>query len=79
MMMASLETSKTTMLLVTLVVLVMGMVVDGCERRGEELICQGELPTLDEKEVREIKVYERIKSLQVLRRGYYQRGLITVH
>ena len=56
MMMASLETSKTTMLLVTLVVLVMGLVVDGCERKGEELICQGELPTLDEKEVREIKV-----------------------
>ena len=51
-MMASLETSRTTMLLVTLVVLVMGL-VDGCERRGEELICQGELPTLDAKEVRE--------------------------
>ena len=27
---------------------------------------------------REIKIYARIKSLQVLRRGY-QRGLITVH
>ena len=52
-MMASLETSKTTMLLVTLlVVLVMGL-VDSCERRGEELICQGELPTLDANEVRE--------------------------
>ena len=48
------ETSKTTMLLVTLVVLVMMMgLVDGCERRGEELICQEELPTLDAKQVRE--------------------------
>ena len=51
-MMVSLETSKTTMLLVMLVVLVMGL-VEGCERRGEELICQGELPTLDANEVRE--------------------------
>ena len=51
-MMASMDTSKTTMLLVTLVALVMGL-VDGCERIGEELICQGELPTLDAKEVRE--------------------------
>ena len=51
-MMVSLETSKTTMLLVMLVVLVMGL-VDSCERRGEELICQGELPTLDANEVRE--------------------------
>ena len=48
-MMVSLETSKTTMLLV---MLVMGL-VEGCERRGEELICQGELPTLDANEVRE--------------------------
>ena len=52
-MMSILETSKTTMLSATLVVLVMGLVVEGCERRGEELICQGELATLDAKEVRE--------------------------
>ena len=52
-MMVSMETLKTTMLLVTLVVVLMMGLVDGCERRGEELICQGELPTLDAKEVRE--------------------------
>ena len=52
-MMASMDTSKTTMLLVMLVVVLMMGLVDGCERRGEELICQGELPTLDAKQVRE--------------------------
>ena len=48
--------SKTTMLsimMVVVLVLVVEMVemVNTCERRGEELICLGELPTLDEKEV----------------------------
>ena len=48
--------SKTTMLsimMTVVLVLVVEMVemVDSCERRGEELVCLGELPTLDEKEV----------------------------
>ena len=48
--------SKTTMLpimMAVVLVLVVEMVemVDSCERRGEELVCLGELPTLDEKEV----------------------------
>ena len=48
--------SKTTMLsimMVVVLVLVVEMMemVDTCERRGEELVCLGELPTLDEKEV----------------------------
>ena len=48
--------SKTTMLsimMVVVLVLVVEMVamVDTCERRGEQLVCLGELPTLDEKEV----------------------------
>ena len=48
--------SKTTMLsimMAVVLVLVVEMVemVDSCERRGEELVCLGELPTLDEQEV----------------------------
>ena len=48
--------SKTTMLSVMMavvLVLVVEMVemVDTCERRGEQLVCLGELPTLDEQEV----------------------------
>ena len=48
--------SKTTMLsimMAVVLVLVVEMVemVDTCERRGEQLVCLGELPTLDEQEV----------------------------
>ena len=47
--------SKTTMLSIVMVVLVLVVemveMVDTCERRGEQLVCLGELPTLDEKEV----------------------------
>ena len=48
--------SKTTMLsimMVVVLVLVVEMMemVDTCERRGEQLVCLGELPTLDEQEV----------------------------
>ena len=48
--------SKTTMLSIMMVValvLVVEMVemVDTCERRGEQLVCLGDLPTLDEQEV----------------------------
>ena len=48
--------SKTTMLpimMAVVLVLVVEMVemVNNCERRGEQLVCLGELPTLDEKEV----------------------------
>ena len=48
--------SKTTMLsimMVVVLVLVVEMVemVNTCERRGEQLVCLGELPTIDEKEV----------------------------
>ena len=48
--------SKTTMLsimMVVVLVLVVEMVemVNTCERRGEQLVCLGELPTLDEQEV----------------------------
>ena len=48
--------SKTTMLsimMVVVLVLVVEMVemVDTCERRGEQLVCLGDLPTFDEKEV----------------------------
>ena len=48
--------SKTTMLsimMAVVLVLVVEMVemVNNCERRGQQLVCLGELPTLDEKEV----------------------------
>ena len=48
--------SKTTMLsimMVVVLVLVVEMMemVDTCERRGEQLVCLGDLPTLDEQEV----------------------------
>ena len=46
--------SKTTMLSIMMVVVLVLVVemVNTCERRGEQLVCLGELPTLDEKEVR---------------------------
>ena len=78
-MMASMDTSKTTMLLVTLVVLVMMGLVDGCERRGEELICQGELPTLDAKQVRDEKKLRENKIFASFETRGYHRALITVH
>ena len=48
--------SKTTMLSIMMVVVLVLVVermemVDTCERRGEELVCLGELPALDETEV----------------------------
>ena len=45
--------SKTTMLSIMMVVVLVLVVemVNTCERRGEQLVCLGELPTIDEKEV----------------------------
>ena len=42
-----------SIMMVVVLVLVVEMMemVDTCERRGEELVCLGELPTLNEKEV----------------------------
>ena len=46
------NTMLSIMMTVVLVLVVeMVEMVDSCERRGEELVCLGELPTLDEKEV----------------------------
>ena len=38
-------------IMMTVVLVLVVEMVDSCERRGEELVCLGELPTLDEKEV----------------------------
>ena len=42
-----------SIMMVVVLVLVVEMVemVNNCERRGEQLVCLGELPTIDEKEV----------------------------
>ena len=46
------NTMLSIMMTVVLVLVVeMVEMVDSCERRGEQLVCLGELPTLDEKEV----------------------------
>ena len=38
-------------IMMTVVLVLVVEMVDSCERRGEQLVCLGELPTLDEKEV----------------------------
>ena len=46
------NTMLSIMMTVVLVLVVeMVEMVDSCERRGEELVCLGELPALDETEV----------------------------
>ena len=46
------NTMLSIMMTVVLVLVVeMVEMVDSCERRGEQLVCLGELPTIDEKEV----------------------------
>ena len=46
------NTMLSIMMTVVLVLVVeMVEMVDSCERRGEQLVCLGELPTLGEKEV----------------------------
>ena len=78
MMTACLGTFKTTMLLVTVVLVLVVGLVDGCERNGEELVCQGELPTLDAKEVRGRSNLREDKILASFKPRMYPT-LITVH
>ena len=52
-MMVSLKTSNTTMLLLVSTMMLVLVLVESCERRGEQLICQqGELTNLDANQVR---------------------------
>ena len=51
-MMVSLKTSNTTMLLLVSTMMLVLVLVESCERRGEQLICQEELTNLDVNQVR---------------------------
>ena len=51
-MMVSLKTSNTTMLLLVSTMMLVLVLVESCERRGEQLICQEELTNLDANQVR---------------------------
>ena len=51
-MMVSLKTSNTTMLLLVSTMMLVLVLVESCERRGEQLICKGELTNLDANQVR---------------------------
>ena len=51
-MMVSFKTSNTTMLLLVSTMMLVLVLVESCERRGEQLICQEELTNLDANQVR---------------------------